>query len=585
MTFRKNIRILSFLCLTAAALAAAFFLWRGGALLRLFSPWSVWTAEKHAEDDAAGRTYRVELRNRRVTVCSVPSISGSAVPETAADNVSADNAPAGAAAALSGSAAQTARVTPSQENMGTILWKSPAHLRVQDFLFCDIDSDGLPELLLLCWYLGEPALWDSGQPVIAGRQWTQHIYIYKPDKGTMHDHWLASRIMQNIAFWEYDPELRLCLTGADSGVTRWDWHGWGLKYFADGYPEVKFLVSGDNLIHQGILEEGQRKGGFEFLYEHIAPELQKADIAVLGQETIFVKPFSGYSGYPLFRTPVYVGEAALNAGFNAAACATNHALDAGTEGINTTAEFYESRGIPYLGIRPSLSRTQAAAPDAGLPYHLFEKNRVRIAMFNYTYGTNVGNPEKLRPGAVHVLTDRETVLRELSEGRNAADAVIVLVHWGTEYSPSPDAFQREWAEVFLEGGADAVIGSHPHVLQPVELLTAPDGRQVPVYWSLGNLVSRQDQPERVVGGLAELTVRRVPGGAVSSSASGPAVSAPAASGPARRCQIADRRLVPVVTHQTEDHTTVYLLDEYTEALAAEHRLKPDLERLRGFVIR
>ena len=352
MTNRKNIRILSFLCLTAAALAAAFFLWRGGALLRLFSPWSVWTAEKHAEDDAAGRTYRVELRNRRVTVRSVPSES----------------------AALSGDGSSPAE--------GLITWESPARLKVQDFLFCDIDSDRLPELLLLCWYLGEPALWDSGQPVIAGRQWTQHIYIYKPDKGTMHDHWLASRIMQNIAFWEYDPELRLCLTGADGGVTRWDWHGWGLKYFADGYPEVKLLVSGDNLIHQGILEEGQREGGFDFLYEHIAPELQKADIAVLGQETIFVKPFSGYSGYPLFRTPVYVGEAALNAGFNAAACATNHALDAGAEGINATAEFYESRGIPYLGIRPSPSRMQAAAPDAGLPYHLFEKNGVRIAMFN-----------------------------------------------------------------------------------------------------------------------------------------------------------------------------------------------------------
>lgn len=582
MTFRKNFRILSILCLMAAALAAAFFLWRGGALLRLFSPWSVWTAEKHAEDDAAGRTYRVELKNRRVTVRSTPIESAARPAE--------GSLPAG----------------------DLITWESPARLKVQDFLFCDIDSDGLPELLLLCWYLGEPALWDSGQPAISGRQWTQHIYIYKPDEGTMHDHWLASRIMQNIAFWEYDPELRLCLTGADGGVTRWDWHGWGLKYFADGYPEVKLLVSGDNLIHQGILEEGQRKGGFEFLYEHIAPELQKADIAVLGQETIFVKPFSGYSGYPLFRTPVYVGEAALNAGFDAAACATNHALDAGAEGINATAEFYESRGVPYLGIRPSPSRMQATAPGAvpgasdsscasrpeekkaadGLPCHLFDRNGVRIAVFNYTYGTNVGDKELPWPGAVHVLTDRETVLRELSEGRSAADAVIVLVHWGTEYSPSPDAFQRKWAEVFLEGGADAVVGSHPHVLQPVETLTAPDGRQVPVYWSLGNLVSRQDQPERIVGGLAEFTVRRVPCGASSSSAfasapaaSGPAVSDPAASGPARRCQIADRRLVPVVTHQTEDHTTVYLLDEYTEALAAEHRLKPGLERLRGFVIR
>ena len=277
-------------------------------------------------------------------------------------------------------------------------------------------------------------------------------------------------------------------------------------------------------------------------------------------------------------------EAALKAGFNAAACATNHVLDAGAEGINTTAAFYEERGVPCLGILPEW-KNAAEEP----PYHLFTQDGIRIAVFDYTYGTNFGDPEGYWPGAVHLLKDEETVREEIASARRerggnertqgsgtaadapeaipAADAVIVLVHWGTEYSQEPDEEQRRWAKVFYEAEADVVVGSHPHVLQPLEILneadfgvsddSAPDeaaraggGRQMPVFWSLGNLVSRQDRPECVLGGLAEFTVRRFPGG----------------------CEVTDCRLVPVITHQTEDATTVWLLEDYTEEKAAEHRL-------------
>ena len=505
-----TVRILSLLLITAAAPAAAFFLWQRGVFLARCSPWSRWTAEKTEEAPSGDRIFRILLKDRRISVYSAPQ----------------------------GSSASAAGLEKT--------WESPSRLKIQDFLFCDIDRDGARELLLLCWYIGDPALWDSGQPVIAGKQWAQHIYIYKAmEDGSMHEHWMASRIMENIGSWQFDERLRLCLTDGSGSVTLWDWFGWGLKYYADGYPEVKFLVSGDNLIHRMILEQGQREGSFDFLYEHIAPELEAADIAVLGQEGMFVEPRTGYSGFPLFRTPVYVGEAALKAGFNAAACATNHALDAGAAGLNTTAAFYEERGIPCLGILPEWKK---AADEP--PYHLFVQNGIRIAVFDYTFGTNLGDPEGYWPGAVHLLSDEGTVRNEIASAVPVADAVIVLVHWGTEYSPEPDGAQRRWAEVFREAGADLIAGSHPHVLQPLEILTGPDEKQVPVFWSLGNLVSRQDQPERVLGGLAEFTVRRIPGGT----------------------EIADCRLVPVITHQTEDATSVWLLSDYPESLAAEHRL-------------
>ena len=150
------------------------------------------------------------------------------------------------------------------------------------------------------------------------------------------------------------------------------------------------------------------------------------------------------------------------------------------------------------------------------------------------------------------LYDEDTIRRELLSARTegGADACVVLVHWGTEYSAEPDEDMHRWAELFLECGVDVTVGSHPHVLQPLEVITDEAGRQMPVFWSLGNLISRQDQPEQVLGGLAEFSVQYSPEG----------------------CRIADCRLVPVITHQTKDTTTAYLLSDYTEKLAEAHRL-------------
>ena len=184
MRRHRAFRIFSLLLITAAALAAAFFLWQRGAFLSRCSPWSRWTAEKTEEALSGDRIFRILLKDRRISVYSAPQ----------------------------GSSASAAGLKKT--------WESPSRLKVQDFLFCDIDRDGARELLLLCWYIGDPAFWDSGQPVIAGKQWAQHIYIYKAmEDGSMHEHWMASRIMQNIGSWQFDEGLRLCLTDGSGSVT------------------------------------------------------------------------------------------------------------------------------------------------------------------------------------------------------------------------------------------------------------------------------------------------------------------------------------------------------------------------------
>ena len=307
---------------------------------------------------------------------------------------------------------------------------------------------------------------------------------------------------------------------------------------------ARIIVGGDNLIHKQLIDFGLALGNFDFLYSwQLAEKLQTADLAVLSQETIFTSRPDQYNGYPDFGTPLAVGESALRAGFGLAACATNHALDKGMEGIDTTAAFYEARGIPYIGI-------QSSGHPQYEPFRILTVNGVRLALFDYTYGTNGIRIPRNYPHAVHLLHDPEAVREHISAAKSTADAVLVFVHWGTEYSPDIDALQQSWTDVFLQSGADVVIGSHPHVLQPMDFLEREDGHRMLVYYSLGNLVSWQNWAPASIGGLAEFTVTRTSQGS----------------------NITDYALTPVITHQTEQYSTSFPLESYTDGLAAEHRM-------------
>ena len=313
--------------------------------------------------------------------------------------------------------------------------------------------------------------------------------------------------------------------------------------------QLTIAVTGDNLIHQELISFGLASGGFDFLYGgDLAEELRQADLAVLSQETIYVNDPALYSGYPAFGTPLAVGEAALRAGFSLAACATNHSMDKGIAAIDTTARFYEEHQIPYIGIQPS------ARPEYE-PWRLLTVNGVRLALFDYTYGTNgIRIPERT-PHAVHLLTDPARVRADIAAAREQADAVIVFVHWGEEYTQVPNASQRAWTGVFLESGVDVVVGTHPHVLQPVQLFERENAQPMLVFYSLGNMVSRQGRPQCSIGGLAEFTITRTPEG----------------------CGVTEYELKPVITHQSWNSSTAGLLENYTPELAAAHRMGLSLE--------
>ncbi len=278
--------------------------------------------------------------------------------------------------------------------------------------------------------------------------------------------------------------------------TAWDWLTWGLTNIPL-QGELTFAALGDNLIHRQLYDYAFRRWGGDFsgFYEPLRETLAAYDVLAIQQEGLYVEAPEDYASYPLIGTPVEAGEALSDLGFAVVSCAGNHALDFGAEAVDRTAAFFGERGILTPGIQPS---TEAAYR----PYEVLEQNGVRCALLGFTASTNGHRLPEEAPWAVHTLWDEEQVRQSLREARAAADLVVVFVHWGTEYAPEPDEAQLRWAQIFADEGADVVLGTHPHVLQPWEWVAGAGGHETLVYYSLGNCISAQTDPACRLGGLA-----------------------------------------------------------------------------------
>lgn len=391
------------------------------------------------------------------------------------------------------------------------IWTAPEGVKVQDAMSCDIDNDGEDELILLCWKVGR---FGKSKPFWVEqdeKNWSQHIFVYEYDREKMKPKWMSSYIGQDVtemavssrqtgsrtADGKRSLQQHLLLADRDGNISSWIWDSWG---FTKEDTDISFVVLGDNLIHEPIYQYGlQNDEGFGFLFENIHKVIDISDVAVINQETPLTDQPSRYSDYPRFGTPAGVGEAIADAGFDVVTCATNHAFDQGVAGINFTREFFDTRHIMCIG-------TQSEEEKEYRPYEVLTRNGVRFALFNYTYGTNgIAIPEE-KSYMVHLLKDEEKIRADIETAKTETDLVLVFVHWGTEYQEQPDEFQQKWTKVFLESKVDAVIGTHPHTLQPCEMLQDDSGHEMLVYYSIGNYISAQPEKSCVKGGMAKFTV-------------------------------------------------------------------------------
>jgi poly-gamma-glutamate synthesis protein (capsule biosynthesis protein) len=269
---------------------------------------------------------------------------------------------------------------------------------------------------------------------------------------------------------------------------------------------ARLVLAGDLMQHLPQVKAARTPdGGYDYTesFRFVAPVFQEADLAVLNLETTLT-PSRRYTGYPRFRSPPALADALAEMGIDVAVLANNHICDNGLTGIDYTTRRLDSLGIAFTGAFADSVQYSRFHPLR------IDVNGIRMAIFNYTYGTN-GLP--VPAGAIVNMIDTLAIAQDLSQtDRAEIDCVVVFFHWGDEYVRQSNPTQHMLAEYCHRQGVEIVIGSHPHVIQPVDLYVDEDSiiRSVTLY-SLGNLVSNQRDRYRNGGLLVTLDLEKVTG--------------------------------------------------------------------------
>lgn len=256
---------------------------------------------------------------------------------------------------------------------------------------------------------------------------------------------------------------------------------------------IRLIASGDILPHETVTNQAKEGNNYDYqqFFSEVRPIFQGADIRFCNQEALSSGEQFGLSSYPTFNAPTQFASDLSAVGCNLISLANNHMNDKGQAAINKTLDVWD-------GLKPlaHAGANQTAAEQSTVRY--FDMKGVRFAFAAYA---EYSNNQNVTPYGVNILSE-SLVRPQLIEARQKADVVLVSVHWGTEYSATINSNQEKWAKIFADLGADVVIGTGPHVLEPVKRLPKTGGGETLVWYSLGNILSSQLETESLIGGFA-----------------------------------------------------------------------------------
>ena len=282
----------------------------------------------------------------------------------------------------------------------------------------------------------------------------------------------------------------------------------------ESVPEIKetfatVLSTGDIMVHDTQLNGAYNKDtdsyDFSAFFKECSPYFNDADLSVANLEVTFGGTESGkFSGYPAFNTPDSLADSLKASGLNFLLTANNHSYDTGLFGLKRTAQILKQKGIEFIGTRET---------ETDPIYTVKEINGIKIGMANYTYE---GAPENATPGRKYLngsiisaeannlvssfsyanidafYSDAENTINSMKS--QGAEFIVFYMHWGNEYKTNANTWQESIAQKLSNLGVDIIIGSHPHVIQPIELIHSEDGQNTTVcLYSTGNAVSNQRQ--------------------------------------------------------------------------------------------
>lgn len=266
--------------------------------------------------------------------------------------------------------------------------------------------------------------------------------------------------------------------------------------------EASLTACGDVMAHMPQLKAQYNASTKEYYfdnnYKYVKKYIEKSDLAIANLETTLCKDdVYAYSSYPTFNTPDAIADALKNTGFDLLSTINNHSFDMSSLGVERTLATLKEKGFDTVGTRENKSDDE---------YIIENVNNIKLGITSYSYG-EIKNGTKYLNG-IKVSSDKNdlmnvfnatdsdeafnTIYSTVKKYKDDTDMQIVILHWGDEYSRTPSTFQTELAQKLCDAGVDIIIGSHPHVVQPVEMIKSSDGNhETLVIYSLGNYISNQ----------------------------------------------------------------------------------------------
>lgn len=240
--------------------------------------------------------------------------------------------------------------------------------------------------------------------------------------------------------------------------------------------KMSLIAVGDVLIHESVYKDAKEGNTYNFhkMFTEVEPIINKYDLKFCNQESTIGGTVLGISGYPSFNSPDEIGDELVSLGFNLISLANNHAFDKGEDAILYSNSFWKSKNVVTAG--------SYSSDEEMNDVKIYEQNGIKYAFFAYTTLSN----RKVTKDYLIDMYDADKVSSDIEKVKGKADVIIVSMHWGVEYTNTPTESQRQIAEYLSSLGVNLIIGTHPHVVQPVEYI----GNTLVIY-SLGNFISNQ----------------------------------------------------------------------------------------------
>lgn len=254
---------------------------------------------------------------------------------------------------------------------------------------------------------------------------------------------------------------------------------------------IHMSAFGDTMCHltniKNAYDASKKDYDFSNVFKNVRSYLEDADITIGNLETTFAGSSRGYTGYPTFNAPEVLGQNLKDMGVDVLTTANNHCMDKGNSGLVSTLDYLDKYEISHTGTARSEEEQNSIL--------IKDVNGIKIAFLSYTYGTNGITIPSDKPYSVNLI-DKELIKKHIASAKEKnVDVICVSMHWGLEYKLKPNSTQTELADFLFENGVDIILGSHPHVLEPMEkrTITLEDGTTKDgfVIYSLGNFVSGQ----------------------------------------------------------------------------------------------